>query len=381
MTSTAQLPDPDALTILRRVDSTAPTGGRADQAVIFCDADTAFSAGPFEPNASVLAAFGNDDLHACRLSGEWDMERAVHEHSDILVRSVHDHPKESEPQWFTLTFRFGPRSILYACMDWVIGFAGTHAEAQQLVTRFNDAYAKPPKPVGGSFHLIMQEETQIESKSVPLAAKSLLSESEFRIHYPTETVEWHRGFTRQLCERPHGLSILEGSPGTGKTSYLRHLMGTLKKSHRFYFIPSAALDVLTSLRFIGFWAAERLMHEDRQFVVILEDSDTALMTRESDNREHVSAILNLSDGMLADFLRLQIICTINCKAADVDPALLRPGRLLSHHVFGRLDHTHATRLAKHLGKTLPQGTDFSLAEVFAGCRSPKPRRSSVGFTT
>jgi len=27
---------------------------------------------------------------------------------------------------------------------------------------------------------------------------------------------------------------------------------------------------------------------------------------------------------VADFLRLQIICTINCSAADIDPALLRP---------------------------------------------------------
>jgi len=37
--------------------------------------------------------------------------------------------------------------------------------------------------------------------------------------------------------------------------------------------------------------------------------------------------------MLADFLRLQIICTINCSAADIDPALLRPGRLLCHRVL------------------------------------------------
>ena len=43
------------------------------------------------------------------------------------------------------------------------------------------------------------------------------------------------------------------------------------------------------------------------------NSAAALMTRGSDNRDQVSAILNLSDGMLADYLRLQIICTINCR--------------------------------------------------------------------
>ncbi len=103
------------------------------------------------------------------------------------------------------------------------------------------------------------------------------------------------------------------------------------------------------------------------------------MTRGSDNREQVSAILNLSDGMLADFLRLQIICTINCSAADIDSALLRPGRLVCHRVFGRLDYTQAARLAESLGRKLPQARDYSLAEVFAGHDTDEITRPRMGF--
>ncbi len=55
-----------------------------------------------------------------------------------------------------------------------------------------------------------------------------------------------------------------------------------------------------------------------------EDADAAIMTRGKDNQDQVSALLNLSDGMLGDFLSLQIICTINCAAAEIDQALLRP---------------------------------------------------------
>ena len=40
------------------------------------------------------------------------------------------------------------------------------------------------------------------------------------------------------------------------------------------------------------------------------------MMRGADNRDQVSALLNLSDGMLGDFLRREIICTINCSAVD-----------------------------------------------------------------
>jgi hypothetical protein len=157
-------------------------------------------------------------------------------------------------------------------------------------------------------------------------------------------------------------------------------MGELKGTHRFYFIPPATMGVLSNPDFIGFWAEQRRRHADMQFVVILEDSDTALMTRGADNREQVSAILNLSDGMLADFLRLQIICTINCNVADIDQALLRPGRLLCHRVFDRLPHEDAMRLAVHLGKTLPDHGDYSLAEIFANePPAPRPPRS-IGFT-
>jgi len=184
---------------------------------------------------------------------------------------------------------------------------------------------------------------------------------------------------RRLTTRKNGLAILEGQPGTGKTSYLRHLMGVLRESHRFYFIPASTLRVLTDPNFIGFWAEQRRRHQEKQFAVILEDSDAALMARGADNREQVSSILNLTDGMLADFLRLQIICTINGRATDIDQALLRPGRLISQRIFKRLDHEHAHRLATHLGRTLPRAPDYSLAEIFA---DPEPREATtnrIGF--
>ena len=156
-------------------------------------------------------------------------------------------------------------------------------------------------------------------------------------------------------------------------------MGMLKESHRFYFIPTSTMGVLSTPQFIGFWADQRRIHSNRKFVVILEDSDAALMTRGSDNREQVSAILNLSDGMLADFLRLQIICTINCTTADIDPALLRPGSpaLPSRLRPARLPQ--AVRLAESLGKKLPMARDYSLAEVFAGHDTEDIDRPHIGF--
>ena len=332
-----------------------------------------------------MSAFGTGRLHACRFYGSWDLDRMIAENADILFRSIRklssNDAKDTTKEWNDLTFRFGPQAFLYADKDRIIGFAATPVEAEKLVTKFSQKYRMPMPPAsdGGIFFLIQQDGDNIKTKEVSLSSDTVLKPEALALHYGSGSGEWHQSFVKKLGERTNGLSIFEGRPGTGKTFYLRHLMGVLRESHRFYFIPTSAMDILSRQDFIGFWAGQRRIHADRKFVVILEDSDAALMTRGSDNREKVSAILNLSDGMLADFLRLQIICTINCSAADIDPALLRPGRLLCHRVFGRLDYAQAARLAGSLGRKLPQAHDYSLAEVFAGQDTDEISRPRIGF--
>ncbi|MBE0544514.1 MAG: AAA family ATPase [Verrucomicrobia bacterium] len=332
------------------------------------------------PHVPVLAAFGGDRLHVCRLEGSWDLERAVSENSDALIRSIRMLPRKPTLAGLDdLTFQFGPRAFLCADKNRIVGYASTPEEAERLVTHFSKTYRKPPAATGGTFHLIAQGRTEISCHSVTLPADTFLSPEALGLHYGNGSGEWHQDLVAKLSNRNHGLSIFEGRPGTGKSFYLRHLMGVLQESHRFYFIPTAILGVLSKPEFIGFWAEQRRSHARRKFVVILEDSDAALMTRGADNREQVSAILNLSDGMLADFLRLHLICTINCSATDLDPALLRPGRLLCHRVFGRLDYAQAVRLAETLGRKLPMPGDYSLAEIFAENEKQEISRPRIGF--
>lgn len=94
------------------------------------------------------------------------------------------------------------------------------------------------------------------------------------------------------------------------------------------------------------------------------------------NRSQVSAILNLSDGMLADFMRLEVISTVNAQAINLDPALLRPGRLLCHRRFNRLEAVRARRLAEHLGRGLPrERTSRSPRCMPAGTETPRRPRA------
>lgn len=332
------------------------------------------------PHGPVLAAFGGGPMHLCRMNGCYDLQKLISIHSRHLFRSIQRfHSREETLFWDDLTFRMGAHAFVYADENRIIACADTAQTAEQHARQFHEDGLLPPVPRGGNYRLI-RTGRDISTQTVPLSPDTVLDDARLSLHYGPGFVDWHQQFLNLLRRHRHGLSLLEGPPGTGKTSYLRHLMGALSETHRFYFVPNGSLSVLTHPEFVGFWADQRRRHDKVNFVVILEDSDTAILARGPDNRDQVSAILNLSDGMLADFLRLQIICTINCRAADIDPALLRPGRLLTHRLFDRLPHEAAASLAAHLGKTLPGRGDYSLAEIYADePPAPQPRRA-IGFT-
>ena len=361
--------------------SRAASENRLMERILTCNLGTrSIVAEDLEPPVPVIAAFGKYPLHLCRALGSWDVDKAFADEPEALMRSIRAYnQKKNEGQLDDFIFQFGPRTFLYGDVRRVNGCASTPEEAFRLVREFIEKYEKPPNSEKWGFQLIKVDGEHIYCEMVPLQNDSLLGDEEFSLHYPEGTDSWHKGFEEKLRSKKKGLSILEGLPGTGKTSYLRHLIGKLKQSHRFYFIPPASMGMLTNPRFIGFWAEQRNYYPEKKLAVILEDADAVLMSRGSDNRDEVSALLNLSDGMLGDFLSLHIICTINCRVSDIDQALLRPGRLICHREFERLKADQAARLATHLGKSLPHKDDYSLAEVFSGDEQETLTRSRVGF--
>ena len=347
--------------------------------------DMPFLATSSRPPACVAMAFGCDPLHVLWCRGlSWDLQRAIQENVAALYRSVQrqTYSTAAEPKiaWNYATLQFGPRLFLCTSYDDVFVYAQTVAEAQQLITWFNRTYSAPPKTssTDAGYYLIKIDRI-ICCQRVPLTPPTIFHDDLLELHYGVDSPLWNRGLVSDMSQKRAGLVIFDGAPGTGKTYYLRHLMETLKESHRFYFLPPSYIDLLTRPDFIGFWAEQRQAYSDSNFVVIIEDAEGALMSRGGDNRNQVSSLLNLSSGMLADFLRLQIICTVNCAATSIDPALLRPGRLICHKHFPRLDYASAARLADSLGKNLPQSRDYSLAEIFAESVPNQPVKHSLGF--
>jgi hypothetical protein len=156
-----------------------------------------------------------------------------------------------------------------------------------------------------------------------------------------------------------------------------------ESTHRFYYVPATSAVVLTSPEFASFWIRQNRRHESKRKIVIFEDAEDLLLQRDQESRGKVSNLLNATDGFLSDQLRIQIIATVNCPLNQLDPAVIRPGRLVGYREFRRLTRKEAETLAAAKGLRLRDAHDYSLAEIYrvgaTGLRPPSDRR--VGFSS
>ncbi len=334
--------------------------------------------------APIRAAFGAGTVHFCSADGLFDLARVAETFGDKIVRSwfkMRERPDGGPGGWYELAIRLDEKLYVLIDEDSLAVYSDSAEKSRETVERLRKAFLQQSPPPHPTFQIVKYSCNTIETESVRLGDGSALDTETLALHYGPEFPGWHETFVQSLRERPTGLSIFDGPPGTGKTSYLRHVMAELKESHRFYFISSSNLRLLRDSEFVDFWASERRTFEKASMVVILEDAEAVLMPRSSDNRQEVSLLLNITDGILGEFLRLQVVCTINCSLKELDPALLRPGRLTAHRYFGMLDYERAAALAGRLGKKVPDSVqEYTLAEIFSGQRdSTRRKRGAIGF--
>ncbi|HBX52364.1 MAG: hypothetical protein A2275_14915 [Bacteroidetes bacterium RIFOXYA12_FULL_35_11] len=196
-------------------------------------------------------------------------------------------------------------------------------------------------------------------------------------NYNDDFKEVHTLINDSLNEKKkNGLILLHGKYGTGKTYYIRHLVCSIDK--KFIYLPLHMIDSLSAPNFLPF------MTENSDSVLILEDCETILMPR-SDGNPNVTALsnlLNLGDGLLADALSINVICTFNSDLKKIDDAILRKGRLIARYEFKELETAKAQKLADKLNKGCTIEKPSTLADIYnidAKSFSNTDDRKKIGF--
>lgn len=185
-----------------------------------------------------------------------------------------------------------------------------------------------------------------------------------------------------------GLLLWHGEPGTGKSYALRALAREWHGWCDTHFITDAEvflgatsylLDALLRSGAIG--TGDRAGGERRWRLLVLEDSGELLA---ADARalagQALSRLLNLSDGLLGEGLRVIVLVMTNEPLRRLHPAVVRPGRTWMEIEFARLTEGEAGAWQDARGIARPAEGAVSLAELFALADGRRLTvRNGIGF--
>ena len=180
---------------------------------------------------------------------------------------------------------------------------------------------------------------------------------DIKLNYEDNFVEFDKLIVNKLKEKTSGIHFLYGGIGSGKTSYIKHLISHIDK--KFIYCPPHMVSNLSSPDFITL-----MMNEGSDSILIIEDAEEVLVSREHQYNPAISNILNLGSGILGHATNIQIIATFNTDISKIDLALLRKGRLLTEYEFTNLSVDKANKLAKHINIDVTFIDPQPLSEIY-----------------
>lgn len=176
-------------------------------------------------------------------------------------------------------------------------------------------------------------------------------------YYTEEFQPIHKHIVENLQKNESGLYLFHGEPGTGKTTYIKYLASVINRD--MIYVPVAFIDSLVDPSFLP------ALLKKRHSILVIEDAEKALLAREpGDSSSLVSAILNITDGIMGNVFSISVIATYNSPRAGIDKALLRKGRLKGEHKFDKLPVEQVQKIIDENNLNYTAKEPMSLAEIF-----------------
>lgn len=189
-----------------------------------------------------------------------------------------------------------------------------------------------------------------------------------QVLYPWLNVPFDE-YVKKFFSSEANIMLMIGPPGTGKTNFIRNMIYQFKRKSLITYDESLLRE---DSMFVEFLLGKR--HN----MLIVEDADNMIQSREQTVDNMVSKFLNIGDGLIK-FTDKKMIFSANLTDYNkVDSALLRPGRCFDALTFRKLTRAEAEAVKDfyNLPALDNSKTEFTLAEIF----NPKNDLTSAATT-
>ncbi|HUH52243.1 MAG TPA: AAA family ATPase [Flavobacterium sp.] len=224
-------------------------------------------------------------------------------------------------------------------------------EAEQLQMLMLFLQKKKKKTT--EIRLITRNDSGLTTTEIELKKPKL----NLNLHYNDAFKEVHQNILKNIRkENTKGLYLFHGEPGTGKSTYIKHLIH--QQTKEVIFLSPKIAGSLEN------FALTEFLIDRKNCVLVIEDAEELVVSRDNRQNSGLSFLLNLTDGLLGESLGIQIIATFNTDVRNIDKALLRKGRLTAIYEFKKLSVNKTNVLLEKLGKNIQIDTEMSLADIF-----------------
>lgn len=253
-----------------------------------------------------------------------------------------------------MIIHFTARDTSYITIDYL--YDHEIADSEQWILAVNhklrSKFGQPKQP---QFKVLMHQDGMFGLEEV---STNDFKSIEIADLYNDDFFEVDKIISEFMTKQESGIVLLHGEPGTGKTTYIKHLICKFT-DREFIFVQNDFVSDLLKPIFVAF------LLQNKNAVLIIEDAEKVVVPREhSSEASVVSTILQLTDGLFSDFLNIKIICTFNTDIERIDKALLRKGRMIAKYSFAALSTEKTAALAKKLGHENVEGS-LTLADIFS----------------